>query len=224
MLAYTVAVAGGRLSEAHHALVEQIVDAVARRWHEPDHGIWEVRRPPRHHVHSQRDVLARGRPRPAARPPQPAGPSRRAGRRSPIASPQTSSTTAGSPRCGAFTAAYDGLDLDAAALQVGLSGLLPADDERFAATVEAVEPRCARVRPSTATAATTGCPAARAGSISARSGWPRRMRSSAARATRRRSSSRCWSWRARPGCSRSSTTRGRSAPSAITPRRTRTSG
>jgi GH15 family glucan-1,4-alpha-glucosidase len=31
--------------------------------------------------------------------------------------------------------------LDAAALQVGLSGLLPADDERFAAPVEAVELR-----------------------------------------------------------------------------------
>ena len=40
-----------------------------------------------------------------------------------------------------FTAAYDGLDLDAAALQIGLCGLLPADDERFAATVEAVELR-----------------------------------------------------------------------------------
>jgi trehalose 6-phosphate phosphatase len=38
----------------------------------------------------------------------------------------------------AFTAAYDGTDLDAAALSVGLSGLLPIDDPRFAATVDAV--------------------------------------------------------------------------------------
>jgi len=39
----------------------------------------------------------------------------------------------------AFTAAYDGDDLDAAALQVGLSGLLPPDDPRFLGTVRAVE-------------------------------------------------------------------------------------
>ena len=45
------------------------------------------------------------------------------------------------PEVRSFTAAYDGVDLDAAALQIGLCGLLPADDERFAATVEAVELR-----------------------------------------------------------------------------------
>jgi trehalose 6-phosphate phosphatase len=45
------------------------------------------------------------------------------------------------PEVRAFTAAYDGVDLDAAALQIGLCGLLPGDDERFAATVEAVELR-----------------------------------------------------------------------------------
>jgi trehalose 6-phosphate phosphatase len=45
------------------------------------------------------------------------------------------------PEVRSFTAAYDGADLDAAALQIGLCGLLPADDDRFAATVEAVELR-----------------------------------------------------------------------------------
>ena len=43
------------------------------------------------------------------------------------------------PRVGAFTATYDGEALDAAALWVGLSGMVPGDDERFAATVRAVE-------------------------------------------------------------------------------------
>jgi trehalose 6-phosphate phosphatase len=38
-----------------------------------------------------------------------------------------------------FKAAYDGTDLDAAALHVGLSGLLSADDPRFAGTVAAIE-------------------------------------------------------------------------------------
>ena len=140
-LVYELAVAGGKLAESHHLLVEQIVDAVARRWDEPDHGIWEVRRPPRHHVHSRVDVLARGRPRAATRPPHRAARARRAGRCSPTASRPTSWSAVGSPRCAAFTAAYDGVDLDAAALQIGLCGLLPADDERFAATVEAIELR-----------------------------------------------------------------------------------
>jgi trehalose 6-phosphate phosphatase len=40
---------------------------------------------------------------------------------------------------GSFTAAYDGTDLDAAALYVGLSGLLPPHDPRFEGTVAAVE-------------------------------------------------------------------------------------
>jgi trehalose 6-phosphate phosphatase len=139
-LAYAVALAGGRLSESHHALVEQIVDAVERRWDEPDHGIWEVRRPPRHHVHSRvmcwlavdRALrLARLSGRPAR-----AGWSALANR---IAADVLE--RGWKPEVRSFTAAYDGLDLDAAALQIGLCGLLPADDERFAATVEAVELR-----------------------------------------------------------------------------------
>lgn len=43
------------------------------------------------------------------------------------------------PDVRAFTTAYDGTDLDAASLHVGLSGLLDPSDERFRATVVAVE-------------------------------------------------------------------------------------
>jgi trehalose 6-phosphate phosphatase len=39
----------------------------------------------------------------------------------------------------AFTAAYDLPDIDAAALAVGLTGMVAPDDPRFIATVEAVE-------------------------------------------------------------------------------------
>ncbi len=38
-----------------------------------------------------------------------------------------------------YTAAYDGSDLDAATLHIGLSGLIDPQDERFAATVLATE-------------------------------------------------------------------------------------
>jgi trehalose 6-phosphate phosphatase len=139
-LAYAVAVAGGKLSEAHHVLVEQIVDAVERRWQEPDHGIWEVRRQPRHHVHSRvmcwlavdralRLARLTGRPAHASW--------------SVLADRIAADVLehGWKPEVQSFTAAYDGVDLDAAALQIGLCGLLPSDDERFAATVEAVELR-----------------------------------------------------------------------------------
>jgi GH15 family glucan-1,4-alpha-glucosidase len=39
----------------------------------------------------------------------------------------------------AFTTAYDGLDLDAASLHIGLAGLIDPADERFQSTVTAVE-------------------------------------------------------------------------------------
>ena len=39
----------------------------------------------------------------------------------------------------AFTTAYDGTDLDAASLHIGLTGLLDPADERFGATVSAIE-------------------------------------------------------------------------------------
>jgi GH15 family glucan-1,4-alpha-glucosidase len=43
------------------------------------------------------------------------------------------------PEVGAFTAAYDGIDLDASSLAVGLQGLVAPDDERFLGTVRAIE-------------------------------------------------------------------------------------
>ena len=126
------------VSSQHWRLVEAMVSAVDHRWHEPDHGIWEIRRAPRHHVHSkvmcwltvdraitvarrfldqERDDWKTLRDRIAADVVE----------------------HGFKPGLNAFTAAYDGTDLDAAALFVGLSGLLGPDDPRFAGTVEAVE-------------------------------------------------------------------------------------
>ena len=41
------------MSSEHWRLVQAMVGAVDERWEEPDHGIWEARRPPRHHVYSK---------------------------------------------------------------------------------------------------------------------------------------------------------------------------
>jgi GH15 family glucan-1,4-alpha-glucosidase len=43
----------GGSSEWQIELMGDMVEAVSRRWHEPDHGIWEARIPPRHHVYSK---------------------------------------------------------------------------------------------------------------------------------------------------------------------------
>jgi GH15 family glucan-1,4-alpha-glucosidase len=126
------------LSSEHWRLVDAMVQAVARRWHEPDHGIWEIRRPSRHHVHSKimcwvtadRAVKISerffDRPRPDWME-----------LRDRIAADIMAKGY--KPQINAFTAAYDGEDVDASALFVGLSGFLPPSDSRFAGTVESVE-------------------------------------------------------------------------------------
>ncbi len=48
-----VAEMGAPITPEHWRLVESMVNAVASRWTEPDHGIWEIRGPKRHHVHTK---------------------------------------------------------------------------------------------------------------------------------------------------------------------------
>jgi trehalose 6-phosphate phosphatase len=126
------------LSSRHWRLVEAMVHAVEQRWFEPDHGIWEIRAAPRHHVHSKvmcwltvdraihiaHQFLERERTDWQVL-------------RDTIAHDVISNGYKN--EVSAFTAAYDGIDLDAAALFVGLSGLLPPDDERFTNTIAAIE-------------------------------------------------------------------------------------
>jgi trehalose-phosphatase len=137
-LVWTLLDAGAPLSSQHLKLVEQMVAAVEQRWDEPDHGIWEIRKPPRHHVHSKtmcwvtadRAVkIAEGF----------LGQTKQewADLRDRIAEDVLEHGY--KEEVGAFTAAYDGTDLDASVLTVGLKGLVAPDDPRFAGTVRAVE-------------------------------------------------------------------------------------
>jgi trehalose-phosphatase len=119
-------------------LMEAMVSAVERRWHEPDYGVWEFRRQPEHHVYSKvmcwvtvdRAVqawAAGGRPQ---RPDWLA-------LRTTIANNVL--THGWNESIGAYTMAYGTRQLDAASLWIGLSGLLPDDDPKFLATVLKVE-------------------------------------------------------------------------------------
>ena len=122
----------------HRAVVCGAVRAVTSRWSEPDHGIWEVRGPRRHYVYSkvmcwQAADRAIAFMRAIDAPPDEEWIRLRDDIHADI------SANGYSPELQTFTAAYDGTDLDAASLHVGLSGLASPDDPRFTGTVAAVE-------------------------------------------------------------------------------------
>ncbi len=126
------------LSTKHWRLVEDLVAAVGQRWMEPDQGIWEVRSAPRHHTNSkvmcwvtvdraiQISEAVFGRDRPEW-----------FDLRDQIKNDVLASGW--NDTVGYFTTAYDGTDIDASVLAIGLFGMIESDDPRFAATVAAVE-------------------------------------------------------------------------------------
>lgn len=131
---------GAPISPDHWRMTRSMVEAVEARWEEPDHGIWEIRGDRRHHVHSKTMCFhtvdralvvhehVQGRSN--------AGWSElREKIREDVLE---HGFHAGE---GAFTAAYGSDHVDAAALLVGLTGLVPASDERFRGTVDAVQRR-----------------------------------------------------------------------------------
>ncbi len=124
----------GSVRDHEWSTLESMVEAVDRRWHEPDHGIWEARLAPRHHVHSKvmcwmtvdRAIKVRAAHGKGDRPDW-------EDLRDRIA--ENVLTHGWSEKAGAYTVAYDDVDMDAASLWIGLSGLLADDDPRFLATV-----------------------------------------------------------------------------------------
>ena len=137
-LIHNLATAREVVSGRHWLLIEAFVEVVEQRWTEPDQGIWEIRSAPRHHTHSKvmcwltvdralrisNEFYSRDRPDWAAL-------RERIG--------DDINAEAWNEEAGTFTTAYDGTDLDASVLSVGLSGLVEPDDPRLAATVAAVE-------------------------------------------------------------------------------------
>ncbi|MBJ8345916.1 trehalose-phosphatase [Antrihabitans sp. YC2-6] len=129
---------GAALPDVDWELVQAMVSAVQRRWREPDHGIWEIRGAPRHHVYSKvMGWVTIDRALALAKT---------FGREVPDSWQALRQTISEevllkgwNDDVQSFTAAYDGTDLDAASLHIGLSGLIDPSDPRFAATVVATE-------------------------------------------------------------------------------------
>ncbi len=137
-LVHTLLIRGEALSAEHWRLVESMVLAVSRRWTEPDHGIWEIRKPPRHHVYSK--VMcwqSVDRAISIAEQFLDREPATWVELRDEIAADVLQ--RGWNPARGCFTAAYDADDLDASVLAVGLVGLVEPDDPRFVSTVNAIE-------------------------------------------------------------------------------------
>jgi trehalose 6-phosphate phosphatase len=128
---------GAPLSSEHWHMVSAMVDAVGNRWREADHGIWEVRSARQQHVHSK--VMCWQCVDRALKLGEYLGRRRRdwESLRKEIA---TDILQRGcGPEGRRVSAWYSDHAPDAAALQIGLSGLLPPEDDRFRNTVEYVE-------------------------------------------------------------------------------------
>lgn len=135
---------GGEIDAVFWELLRGVVEVVARRWTEPDEGIWEVRGGPRHFVSSKvmawvavdRAIkLARALGLPAD-----LGAWRRLRReiRERVESEGVD------PETGAFVQAFGSRALDASTLLVPLVRFLPADDERVRATCRRIARELAR--------------------------------------------------------------------------------
>lgn len=128
----------GEAEPRHLRLVEALVSVVAHRWSEPDFGIWEARRAPRHYVHSKtmcwytidRAIAIVERHGVTA-------PDGWQSLRDAIAADVLE--RGWSETHDSYMATYDDDELDAAVLQMVLTGLLAPSDRRAVATVDAIE-------------------------------------------------------------------------------------
>jgi GH15 family glucan-1,4-alpha-glucosidase len=132
--------AGERLYSETWRAMRGFADRVARRWSEPDAGIWELRGDGAHHVHSKLMAwLALDRALRIAA--ERGAPARRRRwwlqQRDAIAAEVT--TRGFDPAKGAYTRSYGSRDLDAAVLVLPLLGVEPPDAPRVRGTIDAIQ-------------------------------------------------------------------------------------
>jgi GH15 family glucan-1,4-alpha-glucosidase len=119
-------------------LARILVEHVAEVWTQPDEGIWEVRGPRRHFVHSK--VMAWVAVDrwlqlcEAGRPDEPLD----SWRNLRDDMHREICEKGFNPAVGSFTQYYGSIELDASCLMLALVGFLPPDDPRIVATVEAI--------------------------------------------------------------------------------------
>jgi trehalose-phosphatase len=134
-----VADARGSVRDEEWGLLDSMVQAVERRWHEPDHGIWEARLAPRHHVFSK--VMCWMTVDRAVKMVERHGNGRSSADWAELRDKIGADVLEHGwhEGVGAYSVAYGDEDMDASSLWIGLSGLLPDDDPRFLSTVLKIE-------------------------------------------------------------------------------------
>jgi len=136
-LIYLLSEAGEPLSAQHWKLVEAMVLAVTRRWKESDHGIWEIRKPPRPHVYTKVMCwVTVDRAIKIADQFLDEIPQAWVDLKNEIA--EEVLTKGWNEERRSYTAAYASTDLDASVLAIGMYGLIDPTDAKFAATVETI--------------------------------------------------------------------------------------
>lgn len=129
----------GELPPEQRRLLAGLADVAARVWREPDHGIWELRTEPRHHVYSKvmcwvaldRAVHLADRLDAVDRIEEWKAASEEI---------RVSVLEEGwNDEVGSFTQSYGSTDLDASLLMLPIVGFLPPDDPRVLSTVDAIE-------------------------------------------------------------------------------------
>ncbi|MUN63112.1 glycoside hydrolase family 15 protein [Kocuria sediminis] len=130
---------GRRLNSETWRTVRGLADTVARRWREPDAGIWEIRDDAAHHVHSKlMGWLALDRALRLGATHRLAERQRRCWERARAALADQIRTQGFAPVLGSYTRAYGSTDLDAALLVLPVLGFDPPGSPRTRGTVDAV--------------------------------------------------------------------------------------
>ncbi|WP_246654902.1 glycoside hydrolase family 15 protein [Nonomuraea guangzhouensis] len=128
----------GPLDTLTRSFLIGVADAAAHHWSEPDQGLWEIRGPSRHFLHSKLMCWV-GLDRAITLAPLLGATSRVAGWTRAREQIRTAILTHGwNHQVGAFTQAFAAADLDASVLMMPMVGFLPGDDPRVRATVNAV--------------------------------------------------------------------------------------
>ncbi len=138
--AYTLREQLGKIDAATRDFLTAAVDAAVARWDQEDQGIWEIRGPARHYLHSKLMcwvAVDRGLAMASTLGADAAKVAEWTATRDTLRS--TIEELGWSERAGAFTQHFGSDELDASVLLLALNGFLPVDDPRLLATIDAIE-------------------------------------------------------------------------------------
>lgn len=129
----------GALDDLGRRFLTGLADAAAATWQQPDHGIWEVRGPARHYLHSKLMCWV-ALDRAVELAPRLGADDKLHGWEKTREQIRTAILEDGwNDEVGAFTQVLGGSELDASSLLISSAGLLPPGDPRVLATIEATE-------------------------------------------------------------------------------------